>query len=493
MPTSSSVRKFRDATHYYRKRNRYYLLPFNFIKISDTREVLVNFVGEFLFAPIGTAKQVIDREIEFNSEIYKDLIARFFISEECIPDTIDILATRYRTKKSFLDSFTSLHIFVVTLRCNHSCHYCQVSRVSENRSEYDMSDEDIFLGIHHMMKSPAKQLTMEFQGGEPLLAFEKIQLAIRATEELNARIGKQITFVICTNATIVSDEILDFCKQHRVLISTSVDGPEFIHNANRKTNKNDSYEKVVNGIEAFRGVLGNDQVGALMTTTSLSLDYPTQIIDTYIKLGFKNIFLRPISPYGFALRSGKKNKYDSEKFLDFYKVGLTYIIELNKRGLFFSEDYATIILKKILTPFPTAYVDLQSPAGMINSVVVFNYDGHVYASDEGRMLAENGDFTFKLGHVSDSYRHLFYGDKAKLFSEHWQNESLAGCSDCAFQLYCGADPVHHHATQGNLEGFRPTSSFCKKNMDIIRYLLNLIDESGGAVLPVFYSWIRNSN
>jgi hypothetical protein len=32
-----------------------------------------------------------------------------------------LLATKYRTKKAFLDGFTSLHIFVVSLRCEHSC------------------------------------------------------------------------------------------------------------------------------------------------------------------------------------------------------------------------------------------------------------------------------------------------------------------------------------------------------------------------------------
>ena len=45
-------------------------------------------------------------------------------------------------------------------------------------------------------------------------------------------------------------------------------------------------------------------------------------------------------------------------------------IELNKQGEFFVEDYARIILTKILTPFSTGYVDLQSPSGAINNVIV---------------------------------------------------------------------------------------------------------------------------
>ena len=40
-------------------------------------------------------------------------------------------------------------------------------------------------------------------------------------------------------------------------------------------------------------------------------------------------------------------------------------------------------------------MDLQSPAGMINGVIVFNYNGKVYATDEARMLAEMKDYTFE--------------------------------------------------------------------------------------------------
>jgi len=156
------------------------------------------------------------------------------------------------------------------------------------------------------------------------------------------------------------------------------------------------------------------------------------------------------------------------------------------------EDYTTVVLKKILTPFPVSYVDLQSPAGMINNVVVFNYDGSVYATDESRMLAENQDFTFKLGHVQDSYHSLFYGEKAQYFSKFWSNETLAGCADCGFQAYCGADPVFHYASQGDLEGFRPTSDFCTKNMEIIRHIFDLIDREGNDIIKIFNSWINNT-
>lgn len=58
------------------------------------------------------------------------------------------------------------------------------------------------------------------------------------------------------------------------------------------------------------------------------------------------------------------------------------------------------MLTKILTNDDPGYVDLMSPAGIGIGALVYNYDGGVYASDEGRMLAEMGDETFHLGDVA---------------------------------------------------------------------------------------------
>jgi His-Xaa-Ser system radical SAM maturase HxsB len=361
--------------------------------------------------------------------------------------------------------------------------------VTENRNDFDISYKNLDLAIQHMFNSPSHSITMEFQGGEPLLAFDKLKYAVKKAIKLNVKYKKNISYVVCTNATVFNNENLQFLKENKILVSTSLDGPDYIHDSNRPKKGIQSYKLVIDGINKARKVLGHDQVSALMTTSKLSLDHPIEIIDNYLENGFRNIFLRPISPYGFALKNKSKNIYATEKFLSFYKIALNYIIELNKKGVHFVEDYTSILLRKIITPFSTTYVDLQSPAGIINNVVVFNYDGKIYASDEARMLAENKDYTFLLGHVQDTYRSIFYGEKAKQLSNYWSNESLAGCADCALQAYCGADPVYHYATQGDLEGYRPTSGFCLKNMEIIKFLFNLLDKRGAELMPIFSAWI----
>lgn len=464
---------------------KYALLPFNFLRLSG-KEVLINELGDMLITPVGTAQKIVNHSLD-DEELYKSLVAHFFISEELLPPLLDIYASRLRLKKSFLDDRTALHIFVLTLRCNQNCVYCQASSREEGSAHCSMTKEMMEASVKLMFRSPSPSLTMEFQGGEPSLEPMIIKYGIELAEEINQKECRNLSYVLCTNCRSLSDELLLLCKKYNVLISTSLDGPAFIHNKNR--GREDSYEKTMAGVQKAREVLGHEYVSALMTTSELALNYPKEIVDEYLHDGFTDIFLRALNPYGLATDNDDWELYN-DRFIDFYKAALNHILDINKQGTFFREDYATIILRKMLTPYTTGFVDLQSPAGTVNSVLIYNYDGYVYASDESRMLAENGDFTFRLGKISDKYEDIVYSKKVRDIGKLWANEALAGCSDCPIKAYCGADPVRNHSTQGDMYGFRPTSFVCKKNKAIIEYLISLIIEREEEVMPIFRSWLR---
>jgi His-Xaa-Ser system radical SAM maturase HxsB len=345
-----------------------------------------------------------------------------------------------------------------------------------------------------MLDSPAEYITMEFQGGEPLLAFDVIQHAVSIARPRAVQKNKYLDIVITSNLAYLTDEILDYCKRERIKLSTSLDGPAFIHNANRPRPGNNSYQMAIDGIKRARKVLGTEQVAALMTTTQFSLRHPKEIIDEYVRQSFHSIFLRPISPYGFAVKTRRRTGYEMDEFLDFYKTGLEHILEINRKGYNLVEIYSKILLQKILTPHGTGYVDLQSPSGAGLGVLVYNYDGDVYATDEARMLAEMDDRTFRLGNVLQHTRAQILTSPAFIqVLEAACNQSLPGCSDCAFQPYCGADPVYHHAVQGDMIGFRPTSGFCKKNMEIIKHLFGLLRTGNSETQNILWGWITERN
>ena len=225
-----------------------------------------------------------------------------------------------------------------------------------------------------------------------------------------------------------------------------------------------------------------------MTTTKESMGRVKEIIDEYVAQGFNGIFLRPLSPYGYAVKTKWYQAYDTSDWLSFYFEGLDYILEMNRGGYDFVEFYAATILAKMLTPFEPGFVDLRSPAGIGIGAIVYNYNGDVYASDESRMLAEMGDTTFRLGNVhTHGFDEIFLSDALLDPLEQSFAGSAPMCSDCAFEPFCGADPVFHHATAGDFVGRKPISAFCRRNMAIFRRLITLMRDDH-EVKRIFLRW-----
>ncbi len=167
-----------------------------------------------------------------------------------------------------------------------------------------------------------------------------------------------------------------------------------------------------------------------------------------------------------------------------------YILQTNKQGYRLVEGYTSILLNQMLTPFGSSYVDLQSPAGIGISAVIFDYDGEVYASDESRMLAQMGDKTFRLGNLNtDTYEQMILSDALLDPLEESLTESVPMCQDCGFKPYCGSDPVYHYATQGDFVGHKVFSGFCKKNMGVLRHLITLMEDDPCS-REILLNWVR---
>lgn len=463
------------------------LLPFRFHRLNG-RVLLTNMAGEHLFVTPAELDEIAEQRLPADSALVRRLRAVHVIRRPGERAPLDLLALKARTRHRRLPASTGLHIFVVSLRCEHACPYCQVSRQSADRDRFDMSLDTARRGLELAFRSPSPLLKIEFQGGEPLLNFELVREVVVEAKRINASHGKQLAFVIATNLALLDDDVLAFCAEHDVHLSTSLDGPAELHNKNRPRPGRDSWERAVDGIRRVRETLGADRVSALMTTTRASLDRPREIIDCYLEQGLQEIFLRPLSPYGFAIKTQSYSAYDTDRWLAFYEEGLDYILELNRQGVDFAERYAAIVLKKMLTNDDPGYVDLTSPAGIGIGALVYNYDGDVYASDEGRMLAEMGDPTFRLGNVhTDSYAELMLSEALLTPLEQSFTLSAPKCTDCAFEPYCGADPVFHHATAGDFVGRKPVSQFCHRNMSVFKLLLDRYEHDRDA-RAVFLDW-----
>ncbi len=473
----------------------YRLLPFNFGR-RNNRVLLSNDVGDFIFLDDHQFGDFIGYCTGRGRPEYEDLKSRGFLRSSGTPPgpLVEWMATRYRTKKRFLEDFTSLHMFVVTYRCNQKCLYCHASSVPPSAGEsYDMTPDTARKLVDLAFRSPSEYLKIEFQGGEPLLNFGAVKAIIERAEEVNLRYGKKVEYVVCTNLVGIDEENLCYLHEKGCLISTSLDGPADIHDAcRRQAGGLGSHAQVIAGIAAARRMLGADQVSALATITNSSVRRMKDVVDEYVRQGFSSIFLRMLNPFGRAVSQREKVGYGVEEFLDDYRLTLDYIINLNRKGVYVREEYATLLLTKILTPFSTGFVDLQSPAGIGISGVIYDTNGDVYVSDEARMLARTGDRTFRLGNVEeDDWRDMFCGEKLRTWVEQSVIESLPGCAWCVYQPYCGGDPVRNYALTGDVVPHPPSSPFCRKNKGIFDILFDHMSSPDSEVLDVFWSWITS--
>ncbi|MFE3754515.1 His-Xaa-Ser system radical SAM maturase HxsB [Nocardia tengchongensis] len=466
------------------------LFPIRFERIGTDRFLVGNMVGDMEEMTATELDRLCALDLTPGDGLYERSFEKLFIGTVDQRAQQQLLALRLRSRLSFLRAATPLHLFVVTLRCEHVCPYCQVSRQSQDRVRYDMDQATASKAIDIALSSPSPLIKIEFQGGEPLLNFELIRWIVVTAKQRAEPLGKQLQFVITTNLALLDDAVLDFCGEHGVLFSTSLDGPRDLHNKNRPRRGQNSYELAVAGIGRIQERLGPDWVGALMTTTEASLNRVEEIVDEYVRQGLDGMFLRPLSPYGHAIKTKQFHKYDGQEWLQFWKRGLRYILEINKSGRRFPEFYSALMLRRMLSDEPIGYVDLRSPAGIGLGALVYNYDGTVFASDEARMLAEMGDRRFELGNVREHrYRDLVLSDTLVSAVAESLTQTAPQCSTCVFEPNCGADPVYHHATQGDLLGIKPLSEFCERQKGVITHLFELLEHSpeDAAVLRMWAS------
>lgn len=472
----------------------YRLLPLRFRRLPwDTNRVLISSLsGDWLIAGRDDFERAVLGQLSPDEALFADMEARHLLAADPDRSTLAPLISQLRARKAYMEHGPALHIFVVSLRCHHTCAYCQVSRQPLNESAFDMSSAVAERAVERLFEWPSKELTVEFQGGEPLLHFERVQSLVESIERRNVVERRAIRFVIASTLHDLTDGQLAFMREHHFELSTSLDGPEWLHNANRPRPEKDSYRRTIEGIERGRQFLGNDAVSALTTLTRRSLEYPAEIIDEYCRHEFHAISLRPLSPYGFARKTEARNGYTIDEYLSFYARALDYLLAINRSGYVMEETYGRLLLGQLLTPFSHGYVDLRSPTGAGLGAVVYDYDGAVYPSDEARMLASMGDRSFALGRVEETIDAWLQSPAMGRVLAAGVAEALPTCADCVFVPLCGADPIDHYARQGDTIGHRPSSDFCRKQMGLFDLLLRRWDEGSPEDRRILERWVLPS-
>ncbi len=109
--------------------------------------------------------------------------------------------------------------FIVTEDCNFNCTYCY-----KKKNKIYITDSIIEKSIDFFSPYLNKECYINFYGGEPLLAFDKIKKIIYILESKKKKLKKNIYYSITSNGSLINNKILQFLNQYKFSVLLSFDG-----------------------------------------------------------------------------------------------------------------------------------------------------------------------------------------------------------------------------------------------------------------------------
>lgn len=481
---------------------------FRFRELPGTdRVVITNLEGNWLVLTKDELRAFAGGRLVAGSDLEERLVSRNFVRTRH-----DAAAARSRVerRRMHLDRGPILHMMIVTLRCNETCVYCHASRADMDAVHTDMTPEVADASVDFAFQTTSPSLTIEFQGGEPLVNFPIVKRICERAKAKSKETGKAVELTMVSNLGMMDDEKLAFLLENRVQICTSIDGPQDLHDKQRVlTHRETEAEKKalpmadksaharaaywIRRINEEYEKAGLDptlyRVEALLTTTKATLERYREVVDTYASLGCRALFLRPVDPFGFAGKTAKVVEYPRREYLEYYRKTLDYIIEKNKSGVQLLERYAAIFLTKILRGEDPNFLDVRSPEGAGIGALAYSFDGKIYASDEGRMLAAQGDESFLLGDVRTSrYRDVVGHPSVRAAVIASNLDAQPDCVHCPYNPYCGTQTAHNHKTQGSLFGRMRESTVCMVHKGIQDVLFEKLATADAETREILERW-----
>lgn len=347
-----------------------------------------------------------------------------------------------------IDEIRKLKI-ALTSECSLRCSHCNIDK----SSKLVLSKEMAFRAVDLLLTSKGKYKRLELYGGEPFLRFKLLRDVVDYAFKKALLYKKEISVNISTNATIITEEILNWLKKKSVIIAVSFSGNPFSHNFNRRfENSMGSYEVVVRNFSNILNTVG-----------------PERVVVTYcIDPGFvKNAFLdfRKIISLGVEIvniecvhgvRWEEKDYLLLRKNLE--RIS-SYIIELAKKGRFiFAESFIEFFKNRgVSIPDCPGYIDMEVyPDGGIG---FYPYAFIDYEREKDNIAI--GDL--KNG-IYPRYRDCRYGGRL--------------CRDCRFEYYRieGLDDgsyAYHHIRERVIRSLFRRLLQLRKDGYIKRYFIEL--------------------
>jgi uncharacterized protein len=325
----------------------------------------------------------------------------------------------------------------LTVKCNLSCDYCFKEKTNRDMSLETAKDAVCWLIFASI---DAKQLQVNFIGGEPLLKFDLIKQLVPFAKRRAYQHNKLINFGITTNGTIMSDEIIEFWKRWGLGFHTSIDGCPAAHNRHRHFPRGGPtshlLERNLPKILALR-----PGTTARATVLPDTVEYLPESFEYLLNMGYKSI----------AFVAGSFDEWNSRMVKEFgrqFRIVSLKTMELFRKGTFIKLkffDEGCITLAKGQKPQPG-----RQSCGAGRGMVLIDVNGDIWPCHR---WSKKRELDWRLGSI---YQPSFNYQSREFINAPKPGSQLGACRNCKALFLCaGGCPAENLENTGSIYGRHP--------------------------------------
>ncbi len=323
----------------------------------------------------------------------------------------------------------------ITHRCNLKCAYCYAG----SKFSKDMSPEIAEKSVDFALKTANidDELEFSFFGGEPFLAFDFIKDLTSYIHRKARGRNAPVRLTITTNGTLLNEEMAAFLKENDIDLCISIDGPEHVHDLNRRYgNGEGSFVDVFRNLELAREALPRLQVNAVYSPETV--EFMPETLSFFLSNNITVVHFNPDI-------KGSWTEKDVEKFENLYKEVAEIYIEAFRNG----QEVAVNFLDSKMVLFLKNGYEPRDICGMGKSEMAVAPSGNIYPCE--RFISEDKNKAFCIGHVEQGFD---AGRRCKILKDRGnKNESCVRCPLAKYCMnWCGCTNYHMTGDTGKAGG-----------------------------------------
>lgn len=381
-------------------------------------------------------------------------------------------------------------ILVVTENCNLRCKYCAYGgtyKYQRTHSTRRMSSQvakkaiDYFLDEYVAPESVGHlpvRTVIGFYGGEPLLRFDLIKYCVEYARSKENFESARCGFSITTNATLLTDEIIDYFVENEVKLSVSLNGPKEEHDRLRVyRNGGGTFDRVMANLGKVKQRHPEYYVRDVMISVIYDPRTDLRSVGEFFRSEGLPALVRcnPVDP-----KDTTYYEQFSDEEREAFRRTLDELKEEHFQGMIKSDlDEVPFVARRIFD------LDLKSCGDRTRS----NQLGF-YTCTPGMKIAVYPDGSFHICEkmlpyfpIGDCDHGIMYRKVRKVMSDYYNQVIKGNCESCGARRFCGVCYASA-ARDGHFDSRRACERKRRDLPDFLAWNYSMIEENPNVVKEV---------